>query len=117
MRRTPLKRKTALKRGVLRHRGLLKRRKRLSPMSRLRRVESRVYSEKRKAFLFDHPMCEFGQCFARSEDVHHRHGRNGKNYLDTSTWTGICRKHHEWIHQHPNQARAMGLLAPVNGSG
>jgi hypothetical protein len=97
-------------------RTLLKRRKGLSRMSRLRIVESKVYRQKRGLFLWEHPICEFGECFSKSEDTHHVNGRGGRNYLDASTWKALCRRHHDWIHSHARQARELGLLRPVNGN-
>lgn len=91
-------------------RSQLKRKKRLSPVGRLRRLEQQLYQQKRRKFLLEHPVCEFPGCFDRSFDIHHMQGRAGRNYLNTSTWMAVDRKHHNWIHRHPNQARALGLL-------
>jgi hypothetical protein len=51
-----------------------------------------------------------GFCTGRSEDVHHKAGRTGTNYLDEETWLATCRRCHDWIHEHPNKAREKGLL-------
>lgn len=88
----------------------IKRKKRLNPVGRLRRVTQQVYREKRDKFMREHPVCQYPNCSKASFDPHHRHGREGKNYLDTSTWSALCREHHNWVHAHPNQAREMGLL-------
>lgn len=74
-----------------------------------------IYGKERRAFLMLHPLCdacrEIDPTKQRgSTDVHHRHGRTGKNYLDQSTWLAVCRPCHDWIHTHPGQARAKGLL-------
>lgn len=77
-------------------------------------VAERVYRKKRDTFLHEHPICEFPECFAKSQDTHHAAGRTGKNYLDSSTWLAMCRNHHTWIHSHARAARVMGLLAPLS---
>lgn len=89
----------------------------LRRMSKKRRRESVIYSEKRKIFLQSHPWCEVAvgvatECVGgnRSTDVHHVAGRLGGNYLDESTWKASCRSCHDWIHNHPGQARQRGLL-------
>lgn len=46
----------------------------------------------------------------RSTDIHHKAGRTGSNYLDTSTWMAVSRAAHDWIHTHPKEARARGWL-------
>lgn len=45
-------------------------------------------------------------------DVHHVHpvGRGGPR-LDPMNLAVLCRKHHGWVHDHPVEARDMGLLA------
>lgn len=80
-------------------------------MSEKRRRESRVYTKLRKQFLEENPICELEYCFKPSVDLHHRHGRTGTNYLDTETWSALCRDHHDNVHAHPNEARKAGLLA------
>lgn len=105
----------------------LKRTTKPRPTSPKRQRESREYSKKRKAFLASKRFCEgkrfvgvcsenfVGQaihsCFNRPQDVHHKAGRLGGNFLNESTWLPVCRTCHDWIHAHPKEARALGLLA------
>lgn len=103
--RTPLKRKTALRRKT-----------QLARMSKKRRRESAIYGKKRKAFLLTRPFCQACQEIGsgtqlRATQVHHRFGRTGANYLDERTWLAVCSPCHEAIHQSPNEARRLGLLA------
>ena len=42
-------------------------------------------------------------------EIHHRAGR-GKNYLNESTWIGVCREAHERIHSNPSWARKLGFI-------
>ena len=114
MKRTPLKRKT-----------------RLRPMSTKRQREAKIYSQKRKAFLEAHPLCQAHgmimvclgfrhnttdyytglQADRRSTDIHHVKRRIGANYLDEKTWLAVCRWSHNWIHANPKDAKSLGLLA------
>ncbi len=115
LRRTPLKKSSKPLR-----------RSRIKPMSKKRQRESKAYSLLRAAFLENKPKCEacfhvtgYGMFTAkgrdmlanRSCDVHHIRGRTGGNYLNTDTWLAVCRKCHNWIHNHPQDARMIGLLS------
>lgn len=114
-RHKPLRRLTPLKRTAL-FRG---NRTPIKKVSSKRRVESRIYSAKRKAFLTARPWCEIcieedresasGRVLG-SQDVHHVCGRLGGNFLNETTWMALCRKHHDWIHTHPSKAREKGWL-------
>ena len=87
----------------------LKRRTRLRPISTKRAKASRIYLTARSRFLGSHPVCQ--RCDGRrSTDIHHTAGRSGSNYQDQTTWLALCRQCHDWIHQHPSQARAKNLL-------
>ncbi len=122
-----IRRKTNLKRSPLQRSGKLR------PVSAKRAKESRIYTAKRKAFLAEHRYCQWfiEQSITREVDVivtgisdigghrvvvppsveiHHRNGRSGTNYLDQKTWMAVSRIGHDWIHQHPKEARARGWL-------
>lgn len=104
-------------------------RKRIPAMSAKRKKEAREYSKKRETFLRLRPLCERwqkrweavsnhgpfiileGKCGRLADDVHHMKGRLDGNYLDDLTWLPVCRSCHDWIHTHPKEARALGLLA------
>lgn len=85
----------------------------LKKQSKKRAAESKIYSAKRKAFLEAHPMCERSHCYRRAVHVHHKLLR-GKHYLDESSYAALCSDCHAWVHQHPKDARLLGLL-PVVG--
>ena len=86
-------------------------RKRLAPMSKKRKEDSKKYSALRAKFLRAHPLCMARRkgCTMKATDIHHKAGR-GKNYLDQATWLPACRTCHNWIHNNPSGARALGLL-------
>ena len=112
MKRTPLKRKTPLRKT-----------------SKRRQQEYKEYMRKREKFLAMHPICQVwmlqngldDRCALRvadaeyvnaprSTEIHHKNGRNSKNYLDESTWMAVCHEAHVRIHAHPSWAREMGYL-------
>ena len=112
MKRTPLKRKTPMKR-----------------VSKRRQAESKEYMRLREAFLKEHDICQlwmaenniregdwgdrvkaFCMGAPRSTEIHHVNGRNGSNYLDTSTWMAVCRESHERIENNKSWARDNGYL-------
>lgn len=45
-----------------------------------------------------------------SSEVHHKNGRNGKNYLDEKTWMACCTAGHRKIEANKSWARANGYL-------
>jgi len=76
------------------------------------------YSRRRKVFLMNNPRCltlgPSGPCNAPSTDVHHRKLR-GRYLLNEETWWACCSNCHQWIHENPKTARALGyLLNPAN---
>lgn len=79
-------------------------------VSEKRRIENETYTLLRRKFLEKHPMCQWGNCFNRSVDIHHGSGRYGKNYLDITTWFAFCRGCHNKVHNSPNEARRRGYL-------
>lgn len=87
-------------------------RKPIPKMSARRKVQSRIYSKKRRAFLRSHPYCELHvNCGGNpAVDVHHVKGRLQGNYLDETTWLAACRSCHDWVHSHPSKAREIGML-------
>lgn len=111
---------------------------RRTPLRRVslkRQKESREYMKLRAAYLEAHPYCQvtirllglseaeviewkglhrtalgnFDQVPA-SQDIHHKAGRTGTNYLDTNTWLAVSRHQHERIHNNPSWARYHGFL-------
>lgn len=124
----PLERRTALARGCgpARSSGL-KRGKALAPVSpKPEKVAARRdRAEFRDAVLLERPACEacvVVYCNTRglhgsprprcSVDVHERIRRGqGGDVLDRENAIATCRPCHDWIHAHPERARALELLA------
>lgn len=112
MKRSYLHRKTPLQRGKP------LRRTKLKPVSEKRKKESVVYAQKVRAYQIEHPFCEVCSiintvapvaCEQRVQDNHHMMGR-GKYYLDERFFRSACRPGHQWIEDHKNTAREMGLI-------
>jgi len=98
-------------------------RKPISPRSSKQVKLEKQYSEKRKKFLSEHPLCEanLGCCSGLASDVHHKKGR-GVYLLDESTYLALCRACHIFIETNPDIAKSMGwsesrlktTLKPIN---
>lgn len=125
LKRTPLMRGKPLKRGskpLVRETGLnrgsveLKRGKQLNPVSKKRRKVSgprRAFVER---ILTERPRCEAclpirgGRHQRRSVDVHEliRRGQGG-SILEDYNVLAVCRPCHDWIGDHPEEAREYGV--------
>lgn len=71
----------------------------------------RVYAKQRLKFLKKNPFCKAGLtgCTKVAEDVHHKKGRVGDNYLDEKTWLSVCRSCHTIIESEPEKSKRLGL--------
>lgn len=70
-----------------------------------------AYAVLREQYLKMKPMCQAhlpNICTSKATDIHHKQGR-GIYQNDTTTWIGVCRSCHDWIENHSEQAREMGL--------
>jgi hypothetical protein len=93
-------------------------RKRIPATSTKRAKQLAIYRKKRAAYLFFHPYCEawaiiwpsLAKHNPRSTEIHHCGGRIGEKLNDESLWLAVGRDAHNWIHAHPKEARAIGLL-------
>jgi hypothetical protein len=74
-----------------------------------------LYSKMRKEFL---SKPENSTCFAKlpgclnsmgeNLTIHHTKGR-GRYYLDSTTWIPLCITCHQWVEEHPAQAKELNL--------
>lgn len=66
----------------------------------------------RKGFLGANQDCQakFACCSGRASQVHHKASRVGDKLNDTRDFLAICAPCHLYLHAHPKQARALGLL-------
>lgn len=73
------------------------------------KAEDLVYAAKRLKFLKLNTKCVVFPLLA-SNQIHHKAGRLGKNYLDESTWLAVSFEGHNWIHNNDALAREKGWL-------
>lgn len=113
-----IKRRTPLERGKP-----IPRTKRMRRESPKRREQNQRYNARIKVWKVEHPWCK--ACFPiavflgihwanvrKTKDCHHMAGKEGELLLDEKWWLPVCRKCHDWIGDHSNSARDLGLLAP-----
>lgn len=112
-RKKPLSAKTPLKRGTWKKSfgttSTNRPRKPLRKFSKRRERDEREYAKLRARFLEQNAFCAVYPS-ERATQVHHRFGRYGGYYLDTSTWLAVSAKGHEFIHANPAIAREKGWL-------
>ena len=73
------------------------------------RARIAAWTAERDAHLAAHPRCEIGWDCWGPLDAHHvqRRGAGGTRGA-TGPLLTVCRKHHDYIHQHPKWAEAQG---------
>ena len=83
--------------------------KRIATRSKKKREQDKIYSVERQEFLTANPRCAVFPK-KRSAEVHHRKGRSGSLYLDSSHWLAVSRDGHRWIHDNIAEARKRGWI-------
>lgn len=68
------------------------------------------YNALRRLFMIGNPSCQakLVGCGGKATDVHHKAGR-GENLLKIGTWLAVCRSCHQWIEEHPAEAKELGF--------
>jgi len=83
-------------------------------VSSKRKKKDAEYLKLRSKFLTDKPLCEVSVagCMNGATDVHHTYAGSNREafYLVQSTWKAVCRNCHNWIHEHPEEARILKYL-------
>jgi len=91
-----------------------KKKKRIPPFSAKRAKKNVQYHIQRGPYLEAHPHCELKLkgCTFYSTEVHHTYSGKDRDkyFLDEDTWIPGCRHCHDWVHDHPKEAREQGLL-------
>lgn len=84
---------------------------RLRPRSLKKAKLDKEYSVLRIKFLTLHPHCQAALpgCMRQASEIHHKKGRTGDLYLDTTTWLACCHSCHVYIELHPAEAKELGL--------
>jgi hypothetical protein len=117
LRRIPLQRRAGLSRGgplatvtPLRTRQPLERRTPVKPVSGKRGREIRVRRAVIKALYPERPLCTFPWCLDWADDVHEPRFRSRLgSATDPANFRPLCREHHDWTHDHPDEAAGIGL--------
>jgi hypothetical protein len=83
----------------------------LAPLSSKKEKLDAVYTVIRKQWMKDHPFCQakLPGCSIEAHDIHHKDGKVGELYLDTTNFISVCRSCHTTIHENPKQAKELGL--------
>ena len=98
----------------------MKTRKPIRSVSKLQARRLRLYAVIRKTYLLEHPLCEacpiirpyagVSKNTAWATDIHHTRGKLGELLFATQYFKAVCSTCHRYIHDHPHQARELGLL-------
>ena len=79
----------------------------LRRVSKKRARKNRKYTEVRRSFLEENPICQI--CLERyAEDIHHKEGRDGERLVNVENFMAVCRKCHRGIHENPAWAKTQG---------
>ena len=83
-------------------------------VSSKRKKKDAEYLKLRERFLTENPICQISVagCMNGATDVHHTYAGSNRDafYLVQSTWKATCRVCHNWVHEHPEEARILGYL-------
>ena len=83
-------------------------------VSQKRKKKDAEYSKLRERYLTENPLCmiNVNGCTNGATDVHHTYAGSNRDafYLVQSTWKAVCRNCHNYIHEHPEEARIMNWL-------
>jgi hypothetical protein len=86
----------------------------ITRVSAKRAKKDAEYLKLRERYLTENPLCmvKVSGCMHNATDVHHTFAGSNREafYLVQSTWLPVCRNCHDWIHNHPTEARTMNWL-------
>lgn len=68
-----------------------------------------IYRIRRDAYFKRVETCEFPGCSCTELDLHHKKGRVGLLLINIAYFCALCRPHHQWVEDHPEEAIKMGL--------
>ena len=83
-------------------------------VSSKRKKKDAEYLKLRERYLTDNQLCviKVAGCTNGATDIHHTFAGSNRDafYLIQSTWKAVCRNCHDWVHNHPEEARIMNWL-------
>jgi hypothetical protein len=77
----------------------------------------KAYAKLKREFMRANARCQRPGCQKPAKDLHHKRGRHGELLTDARHWAALCRTCHNWVGEHPKEARALGLLCDVGDWG
>lgn len=83
----------------------------INKVSEAKKEDDKIYATSRKVYLGNHAVCEvkLTGCQQKANQIHHRKGRIGKNYIDIHTFLACCDNCHRWIENNVTQAKELGF--------
>lgn len=136
-RRKPLVRQKSLaRRRVKIARQAMTLAKRIARISKHRSSQRQTYTKNRTSYLREHPYCMIfifrhqlneedvianygysgGRKVPRSNQIHHRGKSVGEMLNDERWWMACSFPEHDWVENHKNIARELGLLLPIQAN-
>ena len=79
--------------------------------SNRRSKQNSAYTQVREQFLYKNEFCKarLPICTMWATEVHHMKGRMEDLLTDSRYFLPVCRKCHDWIENHPDEAYDLGL--------
>lgn len=83
----------------------------IKKVSQRRLKQNSAYTQVRQEFLLTHEFCKarLPICTMWATEVHHMKGRMEELLTDSQYFLPVCRKCHDWIENHPDEAYDLGL--------
>lgn len=80
-------------------------------VSKRKQKQQSVYTQVRQEFLSKNEFCKarLPICTMWATEVHHMKGRIEELLTDAQYFLPVCRKCHDWIENHPDEAYDLGL--------
>lgn len=85
-----------------------KKRAYIKPISDKQAERLKEYRKKRDEFLKG-KMCQFPGCYSSEVECHHSAGRQGDLLTDERFFVALCRKHHRFVEENPEEAKRLNL--------
>lgn len=81
-----------------------------APPTSKSKAEGSEYEKVARLYKIANPYCKamLEGCTRHTTDVHHKKGR-GQYLLAISTFLPVCRNCHDWIEEHPKEAKELGF--------
>lgn len=81
----------------------------INPISTKMAKKLAKYRIERDKFLNQNPTCMFPKCNSKKVELHHSAGRVGNLLYDPKYFIALCRTHHIYVENNPNEAIQLKL--------